>query len=390
MPNNHDVFNRPNRRLFVSCTCSSCAMQRKMDRVNASLRIANNSNVAGQSSLSNLGVIKKEPDVIQETTRGKIERQRQKHDEETNRYWGKHQAERPSEPPPSVYKNTRSFPDLQVRETLQDHNHDVMLLTLPETFAYLQSQGWKETQEVWREATDSKLGQVMINFGANGKDVVTTSMILAKLDSLDIRATAETNHLGNELIKFMGWPNIGKIINAPRFRLNNPKVVDVGIGQYGLNNSIVNGARVTFYVAAAYRTIDFILNDKKTLANYIGGLAADVVNIGIVSALTWEIGTVVVTPFVVANIAVVVTTGLLLSVGINYIDKKYGLSDKVVEYLERAQQEVVEKAKEIEDGFWDMGAMLVDGLLDTGRQVVESEIKAYARKTLQEIKPRLF
>ncbi|MHA2718306.1 PAAR domain-containing protein [Vibrio owensii] len=294
-----------------------------------------------------------------------------------------------TEPTYPIYKNTRIFPDQQVRDLLQANNHDVMLLTLSETFAYLQTEGWKQTKQAWVEATDTTLGQIMINYGPNGKDVVTTSMVVSKLGSLRIKATIEMNHLGNEIIKFTGWPNIRKILNAPRFRLDNPKVVDVGIGKYGLKNSIVSGARLTFYVAAAYRTVDFILNDEITLNRYIGSLAADVVKIGIVSALTWGVGAVVVTPFVVFNLAIVVTVGLLFSLGVNYIDTKYGITDAVVEYLDRAQQEMVEQAKRTEDLFWDLGAMLADGLLDTGRKVIESEIKAYARKTLQEIKPRL-
>ncbi|EHA6961830.1 PAAR domain-containing protein [Vibrio parahaemolyticus] len=294
-----------------------------------------------------------------------------------------------TEPTYPIYKNTRTFPDQQVRDLLQANNHDVMLLTLSETFAYLQTEGWKQTKQAWVEATDTTIGQIMINYGPNGKDVVTTSMVVSKLGSLGIKATVEVNHLGNEIIKFTGWPNIRKILNAPRFRLDNPKVVDVGIGKYGLKNSIVSGARLTFYVAAAYRTVDFILNDEITLNRYIGSLAVDVVKIGIVSALTWGVGAVVVTPFVVFNLAIVVTVGLLFSIGVNYIDTKYGITDAVVEYLDRAQQEMVEHAKKTEDFFWDLGAMLADGLLDTGRKVIESEIKAYARKTLQEIKPRL-
>jgi len=37
----------------------------------------------------------------------------------------------------------------------------------------------------------------------------------------------------------------------------------------------------------------------------------------------------------------------------------------------------------------NLGAMLADGLLDTGREVIESEIKSYARKFLSDITPRL-
>jgi len=61
-----------------------------------------------------------------------------------------------------------------------------------------------------------------------------------------------------------------------------------------------------------------------------------------------------------------------------------------VAYIEQAQQDVIEKALQIEDGFWDIGKMLVDGLLETGREILVSELKFYMRKTLREITPRRY
>ena len=214
----------------------------------------------------------------------------------------------------------------------------------------------------------------------------------SKLGSLGIKATVEVNHLGNEIIKFSGWPNIRKILNAPRFRLDNPKVVDVGIGKYGLKNSIVSGARLTFYVAAAYRTVDFILNDETTLTRYIGSLATDVVKIGIASAVSWGLGAVTMTftSFALGPLVIAVGFGLATSITLNYFDEKYELTDKVVAYIEHAQQEVIEKGREIEEGFWDLGAMFAHGLLETGREVIVSELKTYVRRTLNEITPRSF
>ncbi|MGK4441743.1 PAAR domain-containing protein, partial [Yersinia proxima] len=104
------------------------------------------------------------------------------------------------------------------------------------------------------ETTQSGVGQVMVNYGVNGKDVVTTSMIIARLGDFGIRATVYVNHKGTELIKLTGYAGIRKVLTAPVFALKNPKVVDLGIGKYGLKNSIISGARLTFYVAAAYRT----------------------------------------------------------------------------------------------------------------------------------------
>lgn len=141
------------------------------------------------------------------------------------------------------------------------------------------------------------------------------------------------------------------------FALKNPKVVDLGIGKYGLKNSIVSGARVTFYVAAAYRTIDFILNDATSLAEFIGSLATDVVKIGVASAVSWGVGTIAlgVVSTVAVPLVVVVVAGLVSAIGLNYLDDKFGFTDQVVKCIEGAQQEFVEKAREAEQGLWDLG-----------------------------------
>ncbi|WP_227722195.1 PAAR domain-containing protein [Yersinia proxima] len=289
-----------------------------------------------------------------------------------------------------VLRNTHTLPDDALRTMLARTNQDVMLLTLSESLEVLQSWGWKDTKTAWVETTQSDVGQVMVNYGVNGKDVVTTSMIIARLGDFGIRATVYVNHKGTELIKLTGYAGIRKVLTAPVFALKNPKVVDLGIGKYGLKNSIISGARLTFYVAAAYRTLDFILNDANSLAEFIGSLATDVVKIGVVSAVTWGIATILVTPWIVANLAIVVVVGTVASITLNYLDNKFGVTDKVVAYIEAAQQEFVEKAREMEKGLWDLGAMYADRMLDKGKEVIEYEIRKYIRESLSSIERKGF
>ncbi|MEY8711632.1 PAAR domain-containing protein [Mangrovibacter phragmitis] len=290
-----------------------------------------------------------------------------------------------------VLRNTQDFPDENLRGLLSQNNQNVMLVTISEAFEVLQSWGWKETKTAWVEATQSDMGQVLVNYGVNGKDVVTTSMIISKLGSFGIKATVYINHKGTELIKLTGYPGIRKVLNAPVFSLKNPKVVDLGIGKYGLGKSIIEGARLTFYVASAYRTIDFILNDETHLAQFIGSLATDVAKIGIVSAISWGVGTIIsgVVSTVAVPLVVVVVAGFVAAIGLNYLDEKFGVTDKVVAYIEAAQQEFVEKARAIEQGLWDLGAMYVDRMLDKGREVVEYEVRKYIRESLSNFKLRL-
>ncbi|WP_262883410.1 PAAR domain-containing protein [Morganella morganii] len=290
-----------------------------------------------------------------------------------------------------VLRNSMVFPDQRLRGMLYQNNFDVMLLTVSEVFEVLQSWGWKDTKTAWVEITQSGIGQVMVNYGVNGKDVVTTSMILVKLGDLGIRATVYINHIGTELIKFTGYPGIRKILNAPVFRLDNTRVVDLGIGKYGLTKSIIEGARLTFYVAAAYRTLDYILNDETSLAKFIGSLSTDIVKLGIASAISWGAATAITTLTAVVSVPliVVVAFGLLSAIALNMLDDKFGVTDKVVAYLEASQQEFVQKAREIEKGIYDIGAMYADKMLETGKEVLEREVKRYIKKSLKDIKPRI-
>ena len=283
-------------------------------------------------------------------------------------------------------RNTHNLPDQQVRDMLANNNHDVMLLTYEEGAEVLQSWGCQDFKRKWVDITQSAPGQLIINYGVNGKDVVTTSIVLARLGDFGIKATAYVNHKGTELIKLTGYPGIRKILNAPVFAAKNPKIVDVGIGKYGLTNSIVKGARLTFYVAAAYRTIDFILNDETSLAEFIGALATDVGKIAIASAVSWGAGkALLATGFVAGPLVGVVVVGIGAALLLNYLDNKFGLTDQVVAYIEAAQQEFVEKAREIEEGIWDLGAMWAKHMLIKGKEVLEHEVKEYLKDKLNNV-----
>ncbi|WP_047607014.1 PAAR domain-containing protein [Rahnella aquatilis] len=285
--------------------------------------------------------------------------------------------------PVTALINTNNFPDMKLRALLQSNNQDIALLTPEECIEVLSS--WGTFKDGWITITQSATGSFIVNYGTNVKDVVTTSMIISKLGSFGIKATNFTNSKGTELIKISGYPGVRKILNAPVFAVKNPKIVDLGIGRFGVTKSIIEGARVTFYVAAAYRTLDYILNDETTLSTFIGSLATDVIKIGIVSTVSFLAGAFVVTPFIVLNLAIVVGVGFLAAWGLNQLDSKFGITDHTVKYIEHAQQEFVEKAREMEKGVWDLGAMFADDMLIKGKAVIELEIKKYLRNTLEEI-----
>lgn len=257
--------------------------------------------------------------------------------------------------PANALINTHTLPDMELRAMLQANNQDIALLTPEECIEVLSS--WGEYTSGWIAITHSAPGKLIISYGTNLKDVVTTSMIISQLGNFGITATRYINRKGTELIKISGYPGVRKILNAPVFAEKNPKIVDLGIGKYGVAKSITRGARLTFYFAAAYRTLDCIMNDEMSLAEFIGSLATDVAKPGIASILSWGAGSaaVMLFPFVAASLVAVVATGFFVAWKLNELDRKFCLTDQVVNYIDAAQQEFVGKAKEFEDGIWDLG-----------------------------------
>lgn len=145
------------------------------------------------------------------------------------------------------------------------------------------------------------------------------------------------------------------------------------------------------YVSVA-DSVDFILNDETTLAKFIGKWAVDVVKVGVSSVITWGAGVYAVGVFstIAAPIVVVLVAGALSAWALNELDDEYKIPDKVVSLIESAQQEFVEKAKEMEKGLWDLGAMYLDGILTRGKLVIEYEVKKYIRQSLDNFEKELF
>ncbi|WP_431295937.1 PAAR domain-containing protein [Rahnella sp. PAMC 25559] len=290
---------------------------------------------------------------------------------------------------PATLINTHPIPDQHLRQMLIAKASTCMLITLTESVDVLSS--WGAIKSGWVSITQSEVGKVTVNYGLNAKDFITTGLLINKLGGFGIKATVFVNEKGTELIKIYGYPGVRKILNAPVFALKNPKVISLGIGKYGISNVIKEGGLLTIYVAAAYRTIDFILNDETSLATFIGSLATDVVKVGIVSGVSWAASSALsFLPFIVGPLVVVVATSVLVTVILNSLDDKYGITEKIIDYIESAQQEFVSKAREFESEVWDLGGMYVEGKLKKGAKVIEGEVMKYLKNSINDITPRIF
>lgn len=284
-----------------------------------------------------------------------------------------------------VFKNTHDLPDVKLRAMLEANRQDCMILTLPECFEIITS--WDFAKHTWTYVTTSAPGNIVKTYWTNINDVINASKIVSQLGVMGIKGTVFINHKGTELIKLTGYPGIRKALNAPVFSLKHPKIIEMAIGKYGLTKAVVDGTIVGLIYVSAVDTIDFFLNDESSLAEFMGTLATDVVKVGLSSAVVFGTGYAVnaFLPFVLGPLAVVVFAGVGTAIILNALDKEYEITDKLVTYIESAQQEFVDQARGIERGVLDLGAMYVDGILDKGRRVVEEEVKRYIRNAIRDV-----
>ncbi|WP_072161859.1 hypothetical protein [Photorhabdus heterorhabditis] len=175
-------------------------------------------------------------------------------------------------------------------------------------------------------------------YAGNIHDSFDLFNVIGEFKRLGIKATEYVGKDGNRYIKISGYAGVRKIITASRYKASNMKVVSMGIGQQGLNSGIVKGMKFSIFFSAAYRTVELIFKDEYTLADFLGNIAVDLAKTAVIAFASWAIG-IVLSSFLAAGASIIVVAGiifgvgLLVTIGLNYLDDKYGINKKVIDLI---------------------------------------------------------
>ena len=144
-----------------------------------------------------------------------------------------------------------------------------------------------------------------------------------------------------DLVVIRGWPKGRKLLPGTRYKVTNPRVVELQIGKPDLRAAAKESARFGLWLVVAVDVADYILRDGATLGQLLGSLTVDVPSVIIASAVGAAagsamvgstvagfaaIGAIACGPFLVA-LVVGVAVGLILF----EIDNELGLSEKLGE-----------------------------------------------------------
>ena len=236
-----------------------------------------------------------------------------------------------------------------LKNNLNSNTQHIMLLTL------------EEAQGVIDDLLGSKPVSFSTNYAGNIRDTVFATKNLSKLFSyqqagkivftlkgLGIKAT-QYAYQGKLYVKITGYPSLRRILNGTRYRINHPKVLEVGIGIAGFRNGIMSGARFCIWFSACWRFIEVVFKSEHDVAALLGNVTMDVAKVIVSVFVSQSVGSTLglAVPLLFSSAAVpvwgeivgVVVLGFIITWSLNEVDNKYELSDKLIACIREGLKE---------------------------------------------------
>lgn len=237
----------------------------------------------------------------------------------------------------------------KLKNNLNSNTQHIMLLT-PE-----------EAQGVIDDLLSNKSVSFSTSYAGNIKDTADATKKLSKLFSyqqagkivltlkgLGIKAT-QYAYQGKLYVKITGYPSLRRILNGTRYRINHPKVLEVGIGSAGFRDGIMSGARFCIWFSACWRLIELVFKSEHDVAALLGNVTMDVAKVIVSIFVSQSVGSALelAVPLLFSSAAVpvwgeivgVVVLGFIIARSLNEVDKKYELSDKLIACIREGLKE---------------------------------------------------
>ena len=195
----------------------------------------------------------------------------------------------------------------------------------------------------------------LISYRDAGKIVFT-------LKGLGVKAV-QYSYGGKMYVKITGYPSLRRILNGTRYRVNHPKLLELGIGKAGVQAGIISGARFCIWFSACWRLVELIFRSDHDVAAFLGNITMDVakvivtvfvtqVVVGGVASLSTAFSASLVVP-IWGEIVIVVVLGFFITSLLDVYDENNKLSNKLIESILSGlkEQERIEEwnAKHVSD-----------------------------------------
>jgi len=257
---------------------------------------------------------------------------------------------------------------LGLAEAFEKNTAHIMLLTLD------------EAQSVIEDLDNSKPVILATTYAGNIKDSIAGAKNISKLVSytdagklvyrlkgLGIKAI-QYQYGGQVYVKITGYASLRRILQGTRYKINSPQILELGIGKAGINGGILEGAKFCIWFSLAYRTVQLIFKSDHDVAAFIGNITMDIAKIIVtifVTKILVAAGAMIssVTVPIALGIILLVVVGFAITKGLDYLDRKYHLTDKLISAI----REGMKSQAEIETWNFEHTSPFMFSLMNTGR-----------------------
>ncbi|EBS7635321.1 hypothetical protein CDR68_16350 [Salmonella enterica] len=244
--------------------------------------------------------------------------------------------------------------NVPVNQLIPQHPYILDTLGLAESFdkytQHLMLMTLEEAQVIVDDLCNSKPVKLATAYAGNINDSVAGARKVSKLityvdvgklvyrlKGLGIKAI-EYKYGGETYVKITGYASLRRILQGTRYKVNSPRLLELGIGSAGINGSIISGAKFCIWFSLAWHTVELIFKSDHDVAAFIGNITMDVAKIIVtvfVTKILVAIGTAVaaagsIVVSIATGVVIIVVIGFAITYALDYLDNKYKLSDKLI------------------------------------------------------------
>ncbi|MEE4375820.1 hypothetical protein V2K52_23575 [Pseudomonas alliivorans] len=219
-------------------------------------------------------------------------------------------------------------------------------------------------------------------------DAYNIGRLLSDIGGFGTKARISVKN-GKQYLVLTGYPGLRRRLNGTRYGIRNAKLVEMGIGRYGLSAGAVKGFKLSCYVAVGIEVLEWFFNDEAVLTDLFGGIGVELIKAGIATALGYAAGLAAGAFFSAAALPVVVGAIIVFAVGIglNELDNRYNIKSSVKSGMRYAADNVAElhetltkiSAKDLRVYTEDLATGILQSLMDKA----VDETKSWVLKKIQ-------
>jgi len=271
-------------------------------------------------------------------------------------------------------------PQEKVKQSLENHirsnQHEFFVISIDQMDEIISSSTEQKNGSIntsWKSL--KRKTELGASYSASADDIRTLSKLVSDLGGFGTKAYIKTYGSTPHII-LKGYPGLRRVLTSPKYGVNNPKVITMGLGKAGAIHAAKSGGILTIVLMTTFRVADYILTDEATLSQLIGSLATDVVKVAAATGASIGAASLLVAAGVtlaIGPIVAVIIVGTGVSMTLNALDNKYNITKRIIAGLddtESSLQSYINKTKlNLQKQLNDTTSSIIDYTIDESKKI---------------------